>query len=438
MKSLICLIVCAASAMAAEPREITDSHEDQGQWWNWHAQNTDIIQGHPGFSARYSGPNSLDSGGEVKETVSLDLLAGLRLWPGAEAHIDGLVWQGFGLSQTLGVEGFPSGEAFRLGTEVPNVNIPRLFIRQTIGLGGDEEKVQDDPFHLPGHQDLSRLTFTVGRMSAKDVFDNNAYANDSRTQFMNWALMANEAWDYPGDSLGYITGLAIELNEPSWAVRYGFFQMPRNANGVALDDHFLKAWGMVAEVERRYIVGDRRGTVRLLGFLNEADMGSYQAALDSGVRPANIQATRDYRHKFGFGLNLEQELSESIGAFTRLGWSDGRNEAWVFADVDRTATAGLSMKGRSWNRPDDTVGLAGVLNALSRVHRDFLAAGGTGILAGDGTLNYGLEKIVETYYDCRIWKTLYGSLDFQFVTDPAFNRDRGPVFIFGARLHWEL
>ncbi len=410
----------------------------QEQFWNWHAQNTDIVQYHPGFSTRYSGPNSLNSANEVKETVSFDLLLGMRLWRGAEFHVDGLMWQGFGFADTRGVDGFPNGEAFRLGTKVPNVNFSRVFVRQTIGLGGEQETVEDEQLQLAGKRDVSRITLTLGRMSAKDIFDNNAYANDSRTQFMNWALMANEAWDYPGDSLGYIPGFAAELNQPKWAFRYGIFQMPKVSNGTALDFHLLEAWGMVTEFERRYRLEDRPGTVRLLAFVNEAHMGSYQAALDSPTRPADIAATRAYRYKYGFGLNLEQEMLKNIGLFTRLGWSDGENEAWVFGDVDRAATLGLSVKGESWNRPNDTIGLAGVLNGLSRVHRDFFAAGGTGILAGDGTLTYGLEEILETYYDFAIWKTVHATLDYQFINHPAFNRDRGPVSVFGARLHWSF
>ena len=406
--------------------------------WNWHVQNTDIVQGDPGFPAQYSGPNSLNSNGEIKETVSLDLFSGVRLWPGAEAHVDGLMWQGFGLSKTLGIEGFPNGEAFRLGTKVPNVTIARLFVRQTIGLGGEQETVEDDQLHLGGKQDVSRITLTLGKMSAKDIFDNNTYANDPRTQFMNWGLMANEAWDYPADSLGYETGFAVELNQPHWAVRYGFFQMPEVSNGMAQDQHYLEAWGMVTEFERRYAVNGHPGAVRFLAYLNSAHMGSYQAALDSPIRPADIEATRAYRYKYGFGLNVEQEIIKNVGAFARLGWSDGQNEAWVFSDVDRTATLGLSIKGAFWHRPNDTFGLAGVLNGISSVHLEFFEAQGTGILAGDNGLNYGWEKVLETYYDFQIWKTIHGALDYQFVTNPAFNRDRGPVSIFGARLHWEL
>ncbi len=443
--------VAFAAAFLVAAQEATNPPTEV-QNWNWHVQNTDIVQGYPGFSAKYSGANSLPSGGEARESVSLDLIAGVRLWRGAEAHIDGMMWQGFGVNNTLGVEGFPNGEAFRLGTGVPNGAMTRLFIRQTIGLGGEQENIEDDQFTLAGKQDVTRLSFTLGRFSVKDIFDNNAYANDPRTQFLNWALMANEAWDYPADAIGYTTGLAVELNQPQWTLRYGFFQMPRYSNSLTAEDRIFKwpcdnsaqdgplldAWGMVTECERRYSVNAHLGVIRFLAYLNRANMGSYQDAINSPTRPADITASAEFRYKYGFGLNLEQEVLKNIGVFSRLGWSDGHNQGWVFSDVDYTATAGISIKGEAWQRPDDTFGLAGVLNGISKVHQEFLAAGGTGILAGDGNLNYGWEKILETYYDFKIWKTIHSSLDYQFITDPAFNRDRGPVSIFSARVHWEF
>lgn len=446
MKQNLIAVVCTAASLSAVADPVTassvattieKSSGEPSQTWNWHVQNTDIVQGYPGFSAKYSGPNSLPSGGETRETVSVDVTAGLRLWRGAEAHIDGMMWQGFGVGNALGAEGFPNGDAFRLGTSTPDGNMTRLFIRQTIGFSGESEKVADDPLNLAGRREVSRLTLTLGRMSVKDIFDNNSYANDPHTQFMNWALMANEAWDYPADALGYITGLAIELNQPAWTLRYGFFQMPDVSNGTDTDMHLLDAWGMVTELERRYTWHGHPGALRLLAFLNRAHMGSYQLALDSSTRPADIVATRDYRFKYGFGLNLEQEVAKNVGAFLRLGWSDGKTEGWVFSDVDRTATAGLSLKGERWHRPDDTFGLAGVLNGISKVHQQFLAVGGTGILAGDGGLNYGWEKILETYYDFKIWKTVHSTLDYQFISNPAFNRERGPVSLIAVRLHWE-
>ena len=368
----------AADLFADKPLaggESKPADEEREQAWNWHVQNTGIVQGYPGFSAKYSGSNSLPDGGEVRETISLDLFAGVRLWRGAEVHVDGLMWQGFGVGKTVGIEGFPNGEAFRLGTAVPNVNMARLFVRQTIGLGGERETVGNDQLHLAGQQDASRLTLTLGKMSAKDIFDNNAYANDPRTQFMNWALTANEAWDYPADSLGYMTGVAAELCVPGWAVRYGFFQMPAVSNGVGQDQNYLKAWGMVMELERRYALNGHPGAMRLLGYLNQAHMGSFQEALDNPARPADIAATRAYRYKYGFGLNLNQEIVRNIGMFSRLGWNDGQTESWTFADVDRTASLGVSIKGEAWRRPNDTFGLARVLNGISSVHGDFFAAG---------------------------------------------------------------
>lgn len=417
---------------------LKQSAEVEQQNWNFHVQNTDVLQNSFAFPARYSGPNSLNSQGELRESLSLDLFSGVRLWPGAEAHGDLLAWQGFGLSDTLGVEGFPNGEAFRLGTKVPDANLARLFIRQVIGFGGEQEEVDDDQLQLAGKQDVSRLTLTVGRYSAKDIFDNNAYANDPQTQFMSWAFMANEAWDYPADSLGFETGLAAELNEPKWTLRYGFFQMPKFSNGTGQDENYLKAWGMVTELERRYTLGDHPGTVRVLGYLNRAHMGSYAIAVGRPERPADIEATRAYRSKYGFGLNIEQEVWKDVGVFSRMGWSDGRNEAWCFSDVDHTANFGVSVKGEAWCRTNDTFGIAGALNDISHVHQEFFENGGTGILAGDGKLTYGLEKVLETYYDAGIWKTIHVTVDYQYITDPAFNRDRGPVSVIAGRLHWEF
>ena len=424
------------------PPAVDPSGDLRPQNWNWHAQNTDIVQGYPGFPAKYSGPNSLPRGGQTRETVSLDLMAGVRLWPGAEAHVDGMMWQGFGIGNALGIDGFPNGESFRVGTATPNFNFTRVFLRQTIGFGGEQEDLSDDALDLAGREDISRLTLTLGRFSAKDIFDNNTYANDPRTQFMNWGLMANEAWDFPADALGYITGFAAELNQPQWTWRYGFFQLPRSSNGTALDSRFLEAWGMVTELERRYTLGEHPGVIRFLAYLNHAHMGSYQDAVnfyhENPTAPADLEATRAYRFKYGFGLNWEQEIIKNVGVFSRAGWSDGHSEGWAFSDVDYTASAGLSIKGEAWHRPDDTIGLAGLFNGISHVHQEFFAAGGTGVLAGDGALTYGWEKILETYYDCALWKTIHAAVDYQYINDPAFNQDRGPVSVFGARLHWEF
>jgi high affinity Mn2+ porin len=443
-----------AAGPAGDPSLTADAPANgQEQRWNFHVQNTDIVQGDPSFPAKYSGAGSLNSKGEIQETVTLDLFAGMRLWRGAEVHIDGLMWQGFGLSQTHGIEAFPNGDAFKAGTEIPNYIVARLFIRQTIGLGGEQEDVPDSQLALAGKQDISRLTITLGRFTPTDIVDHNTYAQDPHTQFMNWATMGNLAWDYGQDTIGFTTGLALELNQPKWALRYGFFQMPGEKNGYTSEDQFLKwpaegadgpflkSWAMMTEFERRYSVNGHPGAIRFQAWLNEADMASYDAAtaiLKADGPGADISAARAYRYKYGFGLNWEQEVSKDAGLFSRLGWNDGHNESWTYSDANWSASLGLSVKGEAWRRPDDGFGLVGIVSGASRDNQKFLEAGGVDLTDGDGALSYCPEKVVEVYYNLQIWKTIHATLDYQFVTDPAFNRDRGPVSIFGARLHWEF
>jgi high affinity Mn2+ porin len=435
--------------------------ETPQQDWNVHIQNTDIVQGDPAFSAQYSGPNSLNDRGEVQETVTLDIFAGLRLWKGAEVHVDGLMWQGFGLSQTFGIEDFPNGDAYKSGTYVPNGTLARLFIRQTFGLGGDEEDVPDGQLTLAGRQDISRLTITAGRFTPEDIVDQNSYAGDPHTQFMNWALMANATFDYGEDTVGYTTGIAIELNEPKWALRYTFFQMPDEKNGFTGDDQYLmwpargeygpllKAWSMAAELERRYSLGHNPGTIRLLAWLDEADFVKYWLATDyllanppgpnapSGSGGDVPNFLRSYQLKYGFGLNWEQELGPDVGLFSRLGWNDGQEDTWTFTDVNYSASLGVSINGESWHRPNDTYGLAGIISGASGSNQRFLEAGGEDMLDGDGALHYGWEKVIETYYDFGIFDGLHCALDYQYVDNPAFNRDRGPVSVFAFRVHWQ-
>ncbi len=437
-RTLLIATGCSLLAHAADSTPVAAEPDSVPAGWNWHAQTTGVWEGHTHFTAPYSGPRSLQTVNEGRETLSLDLTGGLRLWSGASAFADALVWQGYGLANSSGIEAFPNGEAFRLGSSTPNVTFSRLFLRQSIGLGGPQEVAADSPLQLTERRDVSRLTFQAGKFSAKDVFDNNAYANDPRTQFLNWSLMANNAWDFPADALGYITGATAELNQSDWALRYGFFQTPRRSNGMALDLAVTKAWAMVTELEWRYLKGDRPGTVRLLGSLNQARMGSYAESLALGTSPADVTLTRQYRQHYGFGLNWEQALTDSLGIFSRLGWSDGSTEAWHFNDVDRTVTGGLSLQGKPWGRPTDTLGFGGGVNGASRVHADYFAAGGTGILAGDGALHYGWEQFFETYYRLVLGRGLSTSLHYEFVANPAFNRDRGPVHIFGIRIHYEL
>ena len=448
----------------AAPHVVTlqNSETNNPQHWNFHVQNTYIGQGDPGFPARYSGLNSLNRNGEIKETASLDFYAGKRLWHGAEAHMDLLIWQGYGLTQSFGIVAFPNGDAYKAGAEIPNLTFARLFIRQTIGFGGEQENITDDQLTLKGKQNISRLTLTFGRFSPLDIFDYNTYAHDQHTQFMNWAMMGNLTWDYPQNTVGFTTGFAVELNQPNWAIRYGIFSMPRDKNGFTGDDQlltwpqrgaygpFLRSWGMMTEFERHYSVNTHPAAIRFLCWLDEANFASYQVAtaillanppgaeVGQGAGITIPPDARAYRYKYGFGLNWEQEVAKNVGIFSRLGWTDGHNETWTFSDADWSASLGVSIKGEVWHRPNDTYGLAGIVSGASNANQKFLMVGGTDMLDGDGSLNYDPEKVLETYYDFQIWKTVHVTLDYQFITNPAFNRDRGPVNVFGLRAHFEF
>jgi high affinity Mn2+ porin len=451
--------------------EKSDKEEKKGeeenaapQSWNFHSQLTAVAQGDPGFPAQYSGPNSLNSAGERQSTVTADLFTGCRLWRGAEVHADFMMWEGYGLTQTFGIEDFPNGDAYKAGTLFPDFTAAHFFIRQTVGLGGEQEDVPDGPLSLAGKQDISRLTITVGRLAVSDIFDNNTYAHDPHTQFLNWAAVADLAWDYPADSVGYTTGIAVEYNQPDWTLRYGFFQMSGVQNSFTADDRiftwpgqgsdgpFFLSWGMVTELERRWKIEGHPGAIRLMAWLDEANMANYSEAtalLRANPPPPDLPqgsddtpaAARSFRCKYGFGLNWEQEVAKNIGMFSRLGWNDGQEESWEYTEATWSASLGVSVKGplRTLSkRHDDTWGLFGVISGTSHANQEFLEAGGLGILDGDGALSYSPEKALETYYNFQLDKTAQLMLDYQFVSDPAFNSARGPVSIFGARIHWEF
>jgi high affinity Mn2+ porin len=405
------------------------------QRWDLHFQSTAGAQGYPGFPADYSGPNSLAPGGEIRDTISVDVTGGVRMWRGGELFGDVLVWQGYGLSKTLGLAAFPNGEAYRLGKTYPDAYVCRAFVRQTIGFGGEKEAADDG---LGGSKDVRNLTITVGHLSATDIFDTNLYAKDSRSQFMNWTLITNGAWDYPADSLGFTNGAAAELNTRAWSGRLGIFQVSKVANGIRIDWNLAHAWSAVAEIERRYSYRGHAGALRLLAYDTRAHMGSYQETLNNPSLGEDIYLTAAYRYKYGFGVNMEQEIRKNLGVFARLGWNDGKNQTYEFTDVDRTATAGFSLKGTQWRRPEDTVGLAAAVNGISAVHRQYLAAGGLGITVGDGALDYRSERLVEAYYSWKVAKHLHFTPDYQFAQNPAYNHVRGPVNIIALRLHTEF
>ena len=413
--------------------------EGEQQRWSFHVQATEIGMGQPGFRSPYKGTNSIPPDDDFRQTSNFNVYLGARLWSGGEVYFDGGYYQGFGFANTHGIAAFPNAEGSKVGQRIGDLVLPHLFYRQTFGFGGDQEQLEGDQLQLAEKVDISRLTFTFGRLTTGDQFDANAYAHDPTHQFLNWALVNNGAYDYAGDSYGYIEGATVELNQKEWAVRYGIFDVPRVSNGFAKDTHLLKAWQQVLELEGRYTVLEQAGKIRLLGWLESAHMGSYRETLADPELMEDIAKTRRYRYQYGFALNIEQTISENVGAFMRASWRDGQSEVWQYTDIDDSLSGGFQIRGDSWNRKNDTVGIAGILDGISPAHRAFLAAGGLGPLIGDGKLpHYSLEKVIETYYDLEVTRNIHLAVDYQFVANPAYNADRGPINIFGARFHFQF
>ncbi len=404
-----------------------------------HFQSTYQLQGHGGFHSPYQGRNSFEDGKETRGSFTATLYLGRRLWTGGEVYLDPELAGGGGLSHVLGLAGPPNGETYRVSGTKPTLALARLFLRQTWNLGGAEQAVEDDQNQIAGRRSSRRVVLTAGRLSVTDVFDANTYAHDPRTQFNNWSLWANAAWDYPADTRGYTWGFAVETVLDQWAVRAGSFLEPREANGEFFDHQVREAHGDVLEVEHDHELGGKAGAVRLLAFVNHARMGSYEEALALSSESPDVTATRrPGREKHGFGLNAEQEIAKDCGVFLRAGWNDGRTESWAFTETERTLTTGLAVAGSAWRRAADRLGVAVAWNGVNGDHREYLAHGGYGFLLGDGRLSYAAERVVDAYYSFALDRLLSLSLEAQRFANPGFNQDRGPVSVFGLRVHLEI
>jgi high affinity Mn2+ porin len=409
--------------------------------WSIHAQTTLLPQANASFRSPYQGPHSLPAKAEGRDTWTVTGFIGLRLWQGGEAYLNPELAQGAGLGGTLGLGGFSNGEAQKAGNAFPKIRAQRYFFRQTIGLGGEQENVEDGANQFAGKRDIDRITLTIGRIAIGDIFDANTYAHDPRADFMNWAIWSSAAYDFPADLPGYTRGAVAELNRKEWALRAGFFQVPKAPNSDTLT---FDTGGSLVEFEERHQAFAQPGKIRIGVFNNRGNMGSYREALAAVLTNPTLDindvmtSVRHNNSKYGFYVNLEQALNEDAGIFARASWNDGRNEILSFTDIDRSISGGFSLKGRQWGRPNDTLGVAGAINGLSAAHRDFLTAGGLGLLIGDGALTYRPEAILESYYSVSMnsWAKL--TFDYQFITNPAYNADRGPVSIFAARLHGEF
>jgi high affinity Mn2+ porin len=403
-----------------------------------------IFQTHPEFAAKYSGPNSLRPEFEKATSRVLTLYTGLQISGSAEVLADVEQAGGGGLSTALGLAGFSNLDAVRNPSLGEQPYLARVMWHQVVALS--KERTEADPGPLSTFSELPgrRLEVRVGKFGTVDFFDVNSVGSDSHLQFMNWAIDQNGAYDFAADTRGYTWGGILEYQERAWGFRFGEALMPSVANGMNEVWNLHQARSENYEFElHRGVLARRAGKVRLLGYTNYANMGiyreaiaRYEAGLDAkpDITDHPLQTTR----KYGFGVNAEQALTRDITAFGRFGWNNGKTESYAFTEIDQTFAGGLGMNGRRWKRQYDRAGVAFASNALSGDHREYLALGGKGFILGDGALNYGREQIFESYYTAHVWKGLYASPGVQYVVNPGYNKDRGPVVIPTLRVHVEL
>jgi high affinity Mn2+ porin len=415
-------------------------HSESSRWWVSGQANV-ILQWHGSFPAKYTGANSLRSFPENATSKLYTLYLGYQLTPTTELFLDMESAGGHGISDALGLAGFTNLDVIRNPdlSQVPYV--ARFMLRQIIPLSDERVTAGRGPFGLATSLPARRIEIRFGKFSMVDFFDVNTWGADSHLQFLNWTVDNSAIYDYAANTRGYTDGAMVEYDDHWWSVRFAEGFMPKVANGINLDVDLMRARAENLETDfRGHLFPHRAGVLRLLSYLNHADMGSYRGAISSFLAgktpsPDILSTRRQGRHKYGFGLNFEQEITSQVGVFGRLGWSDGRNEAFAYTEVDRTLQLGGFAAGGAWHRRNDRAGVVFALNAISPDHRQYLALGGKGFLLGDGALTYGQERIFEGFYTAQVWRGIFTSFDLQRITNPGYNRDRGPVLVPGLRLH---
>jgi high affinity Mn2+ porin len=410
--------------------------------WNLYFQATSIGDYHGNFAALYNGPHSLQNTWERDASLTSTLYLGLRFPGDTQAYFDPEIAGGRGFSGVNGIANAPNGELPRVASATPKPYIARAYVTHDFGFGSAREQFSSDANQLSGSRPETRYSITAGRFTVTDFFDNNRYTHDPRTQFMGWGIMYNGAWDYPADVRGYTWGWMHEFHTRRWAVRYASAAEPRVANGLRFDRRLFRNRGDMFEGEIHYGEGEHAGTLRLLGFVLHTNSGTYAEALQlsrqTGAAP-DVTATRQNGTvKYGTGVNVEQQVAKNVGVFARLGWNDGKTESFAFTAIDRLASGGVSFAGTRWKRPDDVVATALTVSGLSGVHASYLAHGGLDFLIGDRALRYAPEYVWESYYSARLYRGLFASFDLQHIANPAYNQDRGPLWIPSVRLHLEL
>jgi high affinity Mn2+ porin len=438
----------ATSATEADPAgpvapESMFPHSSDTRFWV-SAQANFIFQTHPSFYAKYSGKNSLSPNYEKATSRVLTLYTGFRLNDSTEFLVDIEEAGGAALSTGLGLAGAPDLDIVRNPLLSKEPYLARGMFHKVFALSKDKIENERNQFSLFTELPRRRLEIRVGKFSVVDFFDQNSVGSDTHLQFTNWTVDNNGAYDYAADTRGYTVGAVADYEDRNWGFRFAEALMPKVANGIDLVWQPWKAHAENFEYElRRGIIPHKPGVIRLLSYINYANMGIYRDAIaqfEEGLVPAPDITNHPWHttRKYGFGINIEQSLTPNFVAFARWGWNNGKTESFAYTEVDSTFLEGLGAYGAKWHRKCDRAGIAFVSNAISRDHQNYLADGGYGFLIGDGGLNYSRENILETYYTAHVWRGIYIAPGLQHVNNPGYNRDRGPVLIPSFRLHVEF
>jgi high affinity Mn2+ porin len=416
--------------------------ETDGYWIS--AQANVVFQWHPSFPVKYTGANSMTPEAQSATTHVVTLYTGFEVTPTTELFADFEYATGGGIGRAFGLAGYTNLDSVRTVSGAQLSTTPylaRLMLRQILPLSDQKTDEDRDELHLATSVPVRRIEFRLGKFDLADFFDLNTWGQDSHLQFLNWTVDNNGAYDYAANTRGYTDGAILDYDDHWFAARFAVALEPKAANGINLDADVARARSENLELQASgKRIAHRAGTVRLLGYLNQADMGNYKEAiaefLDHETTAPNIVDTRRQgRHRYGFGLNFEQSLTGDLGVFGRLGWSDGHNEAWAYTEDDRELELGAFSMGTPWRRRNDRAGIALVANGIVFAHQQYLALGGLGFLLGDGALTYGPEKIFEGFYTAHLWRGFFASFDIQHINNPGYNQARGPITIPGLRLH---
>ena len=432
-----------ADTAADDPAITMFPHSKTARWWV-SGQDNVVSQWHPAFAAKYSGPNSFRSQAEHATSNVATLFTGLQLTHTTEIFMHFEAAAGGGLSDALGLGGFTDLDVVRNPTLGTTPYIARGMIRQMIPLSNDMTEEERTPWYLATAVPVRRVELRFGKMGVNDFFDVNDIGTDSHSQFMNWTVDNNGAFDYAADTRGYTIGLLAEYHDRGWAFRFEEALMPKVANGIDLQWNLRRARAENYEFELRPKLLPSRGSViRLLTFVNHANMGVYRDAVNNylagkTLRPEITSHPEQTTVKYGFGVNVQQEITHALRLYSRFGWNEGQHESYAYTEVDQTVQIGGDYAGDRWKRKLDKAGAVFVSNAIKSDHQRYLALGGRGFLLGDGALTYGRENIFECYYNAHVWRGLFGAFDLQHVNNPGYNRDRGPILVPGLRVHLEF